>query len=265
MKLAVSNIAWDVHNDPIVLSKLKELNVTGIEIAPTKIWPGWNNISLSSAKKYKEDMKELGFEIPAMQALLFGLPNLQLFKKGCHEEFLKHFTTLATIAAGLGAKSLVFGSPKNRIKGPLDKSTADSMAKDFFLKAAQICHDHDCSICIEHNPIEYSCDYLTDAKSVKNFVESVNHPGLKIHLDSAGMVMSGDSPSTVLDEIRNFAHFHISEPMLNPIYRGQINHIDYLDKLKDLNYDGWVSIEMKTPDTNEKLIKSVEEISTIIF
>lgn len=38
MNLSISNIAWDSKEDTSVIALLNELNVKGIEVAPTKIW-----------------------------------------------------------------------------------------------------------------------------------------------------------------------------------------------------------------------------------
>ena len=38
MKLAISNIAWDREDDPMIAEILRDCNVTGIEVAPSKIW-----------------------------------------------------------------------------------------------------------------------------------------------------------------------------------------------------------------------------------
>ena len=51
-------------------------------------------------------------------------------------------------------------------------------------------------------------------------------------------------------------HFHISEPFLELIANNKTNHEEFAKTLKKLNYDKWVSIEMK----NNVLISNVEGI-----
>ena len=53
MKLAISNIAWEKHDDSDVLNLLKANGVTGIEVAPTKLWQDWKGASYKKAREYK--------------------------------------------------------------------------------------------------------------------------------------------------------------------------------------------------------------------
>ena len=48
-KLSVSNLAWASTDDEQVFKKLNELNITGVEIAPTKVFGLWErDLSLNS-------------------------------------------------------------------------------------------------------------------------------------------------------------------------------------------------------------------------
>ena len=116
-KFAVSNIAWTSHDDPAIFALLQKYGVAGIEIAPSKIWPQWIGASQASAAEYRKRLADRGFCVPAMQSLLFGIPNLSVFDESSHARFLEHMKLVAEIAEGLGAKVLVFGSPKNRRRG----------------------------------------------------------------------------------------------------------------------------------------------------
>ena len=197
MKLAISNIAWETHNDPLVLRKLSELNINGIEIAPTKIWPNWKGASQQSAEIYKKQMADQGFQIPAMQAILFGKPELQLFDNDTHKSFLEHIKLVSDLAVGFGAKVLVFGAPKNRKRGQLATSDAMEIATEILAKAGEICHANQCCLGLEHNPVEYGCDFITNASDARQLVDIINHPGVQLHIDSAGLHMCGGNKLVV--------------------------------------------------------------------
>lgn len=259
MKLAVSNIAWDQHDDPTILLKLKELGISGIEVAPTKIWPDWKNASQQSAEKYKHKLSEFGFKVPAMQAILFGKPELQVFDHATHQKFFEHIKLIADLATGLEAKVLVFGSPKNRKRGQSSYSEASLIAQDFFSTAGDICQERGCIIGIEHNPVEYGCDFLTNVRDVSELTQQINHPSIKLHIDSAGIHMCGGSISNEINNSIPFVHYHISEPMLEPISGGIVNHVAAAKTLKNINYKHWTSIEMKQPANNEILFSSVSK------
>ena len=257
MKLAVSNIAWAIHDDPAIFALLKSLGVDGIEVAPTKVWPAWTGITEKKIKLYKSQLNDSGFDIPAMQAILFGKPQLQLFKPESHTEFLDHIKIVADIAAGLGAKTLVFGSPKNRKRGQLSIAESFEVARDFFTMAGDICLERECCIAIEHNPVEYECDFVTNVADAKSLVESVNHDGFKLHIDSAGIHMCGGNIYEIIKKSVPFSHYHISESMLDPICNGEVDHKSAYQALADVGYQNWVSIEMKQPDNIELLYNSI--------
>ena len=264
MKTAISNIAWEKYNDKNILKLLKEFNISGIELAPTKVWPEWNGITKDSIRDLKRYLDGEGFEIPAMQAILFGKPSLQLFNIDSHKDFFDHFKLLAEIAYELDTKSLVFGAPKNRRRNQVSVKDADKIAEAFFYKAGEIFKNSNTSLVIENNPVEYMCDYLNNVKDVENIVNKVNSEGIKVHLDSAGIHMCGGDISEIIRDSKSFAHYHISEPMLNPIHQKNVEHEKALNTLKEINYENWVSIEMKqTNDEYYDIKKSLEFLSKI--
>jgi len=265
MKLAISNIAWERHDDPIVLELLSANGVSGIEVAPTKLWPDWSNASHQQANEYRKVMLERGFELPAMQAILFGKPELQLFDKTSHTAFLEHMKFVADLANGFGSKVMVFGAPKNRKRGQIPYSQAMEIAAEFFYKAGEICQAHKCCIALEHNPVEYGCDFATNVLDAKELVEKVNHQGFKLHIDSAGIHMCGGDIAEMIRSADKFVHYHISEPMLEPIFNGVVNQQKGINTLKEISYQEWVSIEMKAPASTDLLKSSLTTVKEIVF
>lgn len=264
MKLAVSNIAWEKHDDSHILKLLRDNGVLGIEVAPTKIWPKWEGANNKSAKEYKIKMEDEGFELPALQAILFGRPELQVFDKSSHSDFFEHIKLVAEVANGLGCKTLVFGSPKNRKRGQLTYSEAMKLAEEFFYKLGAICLAQDCCIGIEHNPIEYGCDFITNVLDAKEIVDNVAHAGFKLHIDTAGLEMCGGNNLDTLKKAGDFIHFHISETLLCPISEGNIDHLTLIKYLNDINYENWISIEMRIPDHISILEESIRKIKRLI-
>ena len=259
MKLAVSNIAWDTHDDPGVFSVLRENGVQGIEIAPSKVWPNWNGANSSSAKEYRKRLSNEGFEVPALQAILFGKPELQLFVPKTKHALIEHIKYISEIGSALGAKVLVFGAPKNRRKGQLSTNEAVNYAVEIMREVGDICSEFELCIGWEHNPIEYGCDFITNAADARDFVNLIDSPGIQLHLDSAGIHMCGGNISEVIRSAGPFVHYHISEPMLAPLVGGVIDHKTSIQTLKDLDYKNWVSIEMKSVE-QKRLLESINLI-----
>ena len=263
MKLAISNIAWEQHDESNILNLLKANGVTGIEVAPTKLWQDWKGASYKKAREYKNIYEDQGFELPAMQSILFGKPELQLFDKTSHKSFLEHIKLVADLANGFGSKVMVFGAPKNRKRGQVPYSEAMKIAKEFFYKAGEICAENDCCIGLEHNPVEYGCDFATNVLDAKELVEKVSHQGFKLHIDSAGLHVCGGDISEMIKNAGEFVHYHMSEPMLEPLFNRTVDQKRGINTLKEVGYKGWVSIEFKQPSSKnliENYLKSVKEI-----
>ena len=247
MKIAISNIAWPIEADAAIADVLVELGVSGIEIAPTKMWPAPLEASDAAIDAYRRNWEAHGIAIIAAQALLFGHPELTLFEDAATRE--RTFTYLSGIVracARLGAKWLVFGSPKNRRRGSRDVKDVLDEAIDFFGRLGEIAAAAGTCIVMEANPTEYGADFITNAAEAIALVKSVNHPGFRLHLDTACMTLAGDDSNEVIPTAAPLlSHFHASEPQLAPVGDGPVDHRRFAAYLRAIDYRGWVSIEMR--------------------
>jgi sugar phosphate isomerase/epimerase len=247
-RFAYSNIAWDVHDDPDTLALLRANGVTGIEVAPTKVWPEWEAITLPAATAYRDKLHGQGFEIPALQALLFGRPQARLFDEQGETELLKHLEQVAAIAGALGAQVAVFGAPKQRDRGDLTQREALEHSAPVLRRAAARFADHGSCLCIEPNPRQYGCNFIRTAAEGAELVRAVDHEGFKLHLDAAQMYLENEDLRALLPAVgAEVRHFHISEPGLGDFLAPVVPHADNLRTLDEFGYTGWCSVEMRKP------------------
>lgn len=263
MELSISNLTWEVNEDEAVKDILISLNVNNIEIALTKIWSNPLDAKEAEIKKYREYWDANGINIVALQSLLFGRPDLEMFSDTTkRQEMLEYLSKIIELGAGLGAKAFVFGSPKNRLVGELNYSKAMEIAIEFFYKLGEKAHMHNTVFCIEPNPKVYNCDFITTTEEGINLVKEVNHPGFGLHLDAAGMTLSNENIEESIERSASYlTHFHISEPQLNMVQNGQVDHKTFSRLLKEINYANYISIEMKPGLINsntETVKKSLE-------
>jgi D-psicose/D-tagatose/L-ribulose 3-epimerase len=239
MRIAISNIAWPIEREEEIADLLGQYGIAGVEVAPTKMWPRLAEATPRQIQSYRETWNKRGIEIPALQSLLFGRPDLTLFES---------LQKVIAIAAGFGAKILVFGSPKNRLVGALEKPLAAAVARDFFMRLGDLALAAGVRIGIEANPTSYGADFLTSAAESIRLIEELNHPGVCLHLCS-GMALAGDNPEEwIRAGAPRLGHFHLSAPFLNHIDHPAIDHPAIAAALRTVAYRGWVSIEMKTED-----------------
>jgi D-psicose/D-tagatose/L-ribulose 3-epimerase len=251
VRLAVSNIAWDPSEDDAVAEVLRREGVAGVEIAPTK----WrerpyeaNGSDVASYRRYWEDR---GLRVVSLQALLFGRSDLQLFADDDSRVQLGAYLRQAIdFAAALGAHALVFGSPKNRVRGTMPLSTATEIATTFFRDLGSHAYARGCVICIEANPPEYGCDFVTTTAEAIALCRAIDHPGVRVNIDLGGMTMAGERASDVITDAGALTgHVHASEPHLAEI-GGAADHLSAARALEDVGYRGWVSVEMRAGGDN---------------
>ena len=164
MRLAFSNLAWAAEDDATVLPELRTSGFDALEVAPTRLWPDPLDRSAEDVAAVRAAVEGAGLQIVALQSLLFQRPDLQLFGDAeARRGLFDHLLGMAELAARLGATRLVFGSPGNRRRGELSVEQADEIAVDLFARLGAAAADRGVCFCIEANPVDYKCDYLTDA------------------------------------------------------------------------------------------------------
>lgn len=264
MKLAISNIAWPAARDAEIAQVLRAQGVHGVEVAPTKWWPDPLAVTAAEIRATRTRWEDLGLPIIAAQALLFGREDLKLFADDAtRARTLEYLSGICRLCGQLGAEALVFGAPRNRRVGNLDRAIAWRVALEFFGALATAAERAGTVIVIEANPAEYHADFITRAGEAIDLVRAVARPGLLLHLDSACMTMAGDDVNaTIAAGAPALRHFHASEPQLAPVCNGIVNHRAFAQALRRAGYTRWVSIEMREPDPFDPdiLVASIQHV-----
>jgi D-psicose/D-tagatose/L-ribulose 3-epimerase len=249
MKLAASNIAWDPSEDDAVAVVLRERGFTGVEIAPGKRWESPMDATKKEIAAYRAAWETRGLTVVAMQALLFGRPDLQLFgsttvRRTLHE----YLASLIEMAHGLGANALVFGSPKNRKRGALPLDEASDVAVEFFQGLGTLASSLGCVICIEPNPPSYDCDFINTTAEAVTLCEKIGNRGVRVNGDAGAMASTSEDPlTTIMSSVSWFGHFHASEPELAEVGDGPVQNAA-ADALKTAGWTGWISVEMRASE-----------------
>lgn len=261
MRLGVSNIAWDTAEDGVISQLFAAFNVRGLEVAPTKAWPCPLEVSESELYEFREFWESRGIQIIAAQSLLYGRADLQLFDGTENRVAMLHYLEgIVGVISRVGARAAVFGSPKNRVRGDLPLNAAKEIAAAFFSELAEAAHRQGVVVCLEANVPAYRCDFIQTTEDALEMVKLVNRPGFKLQLDIGTMIANSENFEETIDKVFDFiGHLHISEPGLAPIgtvERGP--HRRIATSLRNLDYKGWASIEMKSGEgeSNEAALRS---------
>ena len=258
MKLAISNLAWDLPHEVAVATIMSGANVGGVELAPTKIWQDPLVATDAEIAEYRKFWESFGIEIISLQSLLFEKPDAELFgSDAARVEMLDYLSAMIRLASKLGARVLVFGSPRNRRRNGLSDDVAQAIAVPFFRSLASDALKYGVTFCIEPNPVEYGCDWVTTSSEGARLVEAVATEGFGLNLDAGGMTLAGEQAATAIESCAQILrHFHISNPNLTPVGTADdgARHRTFGRALKNAGFSGWTSIEMlPSPNTIEAI------------
>ena len=250
MNLSVSNIAWPVEVDQQALALLRNAEIAAVEVAPTRIWPDWVGASATSAAAIARDFTRLGFRVSSLQAILFGKPECKLFGSDDDRQALfDHLALCADLAVGLGAASMVFGAPRNRELRGKSEADAFQIAREFFGAVGSYFDARGLCLCLEPNPPQYGCEFVTDSAQAARLVHAVDSGGFRLHLDTGCMSLAGeDAVQVIRAHTEILRHFHVSEPFLGRFDHPTVAHRQVRKALEDVGYSNWVTLEMRATD-----------------
>lgn len=241
MKLSVSNIGWQADEDNVVYEWMKKYGYSGLEIAPTRIFPEAPYERLEEAKAWADALRrEYGFVVPSMQSIWFGRQE-KLFGSAEERQILLEYTRKAVdFAEAVGCRNLVFGCPRNRTV-PEGGSAEDAVS--FFREAGEYAAAHGTVIGMEANPPIYHTNYINDTPSAIQLIEEVSSEGFLLNLDVGTMLWNEEAVEELTGKVHLINHVHISEPNLAPVISRDF-HRRLRRLLEAEGYQGYVSIEM---------------------
>ncbi len=256
MRLAISNIAWDVAEDGAIAALLHRLNIDAIDVAPGKYFPEPTKATIEDIEKVKHWWASRGIEITGMQSLLFGTTGLNMFGSAETQEImLRHMNAVCRIGGCLGATRLVFGSPKNRDRSGLSDQKAMEVALPFFRRLGDIAQSHGVLICLEPNPTCYGANFMTTSAETAQVVADIGHRAIKMQLDTGALAINGEDVLSLLASIAPLiGHIHASEPNLIPLGDAGTDHKTIYDALQKYLPNHIVSIEMVATQNEPHLI-----------
>lgn len=259
MRIAISNIAWDISEDDQVANLLAAYKVDAIDIAPGKYFPDPAKAKEADILQVKHYWLDKGIELTGMQSLLFGTQGLNVFgSNDVQRAMLEHLTGICRIAGILGSTRLVFGSPKNRDRSGLTDQEAEIIAVQFFKMLGDIAVEHGVTICLEPNPVCYGANFMTTGQETLNLVRAVDHPAIKMQLDTGAVTINSEDINALLEIAHSFiGHIHISEPSLSVIGRSSTTHAEYRDAILKKIPTPLISIEM-VATKDESHLASIE-------
>lgn len=266
--LSVSHIAWPPEMEEEAITMLRAEDVATLEVAPMRAFGNPLTACKSEVTDKAAWYREQGFNIGSFQALLFGSEGLELFGDATSQQRTKKFLiAVGRVAGWAGAGPLVFGSPKNRLKGQLSRADAHRQAAAFFHEVGDACAEAGSCLVIEANPPAYGADFCTTLAEAASLVAATNSPGFGLHVDAGGMALGGDDfEATLRQSASLLRHVHASQPNLASFADPDPIHQRLSNILYQIGYNGSIAIEMRAqPEALEAVQQALKAVKNLYW
>jgi len=124
-------------------------------------------------------------------------------------------------------------------------------------------------LAIEPVPHAYGNDFLIQYNEIIDVVKQIDSPFIKLHLDTACLLLSEANIHEAIHKGKScLVHFHAAEPNLGDFQSPISCHSDAARALKEINYSGWVAIEMNTANEinyHQLMIEALDFVKTTYY
>ncbi|MDE0860219.1 MAG: sugar phosphate isomerase/epimerase [Akkermansiaceae bacterium] len=279
MKFAICNETFQDRSFEQQCETAAKLGYTGLEVAPFTIAPDNDVTRLdpSVAEDLLKTAQKHGLEIIGLHWLLAKTDHLN-GGRGFHltspddqlrSATLDYTKKLADLCHTLKGSIMVWGSPQQRsLEDEWSIEDSTQRAADLLRAAAEYCAPLGIKIAME--PLgSPETNFLTSARETIELLEKVNHPNCQLHLDVKAMSYELDhldSPTRAQIDTNmgaiiraskdHLVHFHANDPNLLGPGMGEIDHTASAKALHEIDYQGWVSVEVFRYDPSPDEIAS---------
>jgi sugar phosphate isomerase/epimerase len=220
---------------------------TGIEIAPFTLASDARQVTHQQRDEVRRLADQFNLEVVGLHWLLAMTAGLHLTSPdpAVRLRTAEYLKELARLCRDLGGRILVFGSPlqRNLLPGVTHEQGIEHAA-EVFQAALPVMEECDVVLAVEPlGPAEGN--FLNTAASAVSLIERIGSPHCRLHLDVKAMsTESQPIPNIIRQNASLLEHFHANDAnRLGPGF-GQIDFVPIFEALAQINYRGWVSVEV---------------------
>jgi sugar phosphate isomerase/epimerase len=251
MKLGTCNEmfeGWDLERQ---FRFIAETGYRGVELAPFTIAKQVTDVPPQRRREIAELGRATGVEVIGLHWLLVGPDGMHITDPdpAIRQRTVEYLKALMRFCADVEGKVLVFGSPSQRnLKPGVTREQARQWLIDGFTAALPVAEEVGVTLCLEPLPPPECTFILTTAEAI-DVIDAIRHPRLRLILDVKSMCGEQQLTGTpVPDTIRKVAPYvaHVQANDANRGYpgSGEVDFVPIFRALKDVGYDGFVSVEV---------------------
>jgi sugar phosphate isomerase/epimerase len=245
-RYAICNETFQGWDHARVCRFVSDLGYQGLELAPFTLAPRITDVSPERRRELRQQAEECGVQILGLHWLLAKTEGLHLTSadEAIRRRTADYLADLARCCRDVGGDILVFGSPaQRRIPAGATRAEAADYALDTFRRCASVFADCGVRLCLE--PLSPpDADFLNTAAEAVELLDRLNHPNFALHLDVKAMATDGPAPDLIRKYASRLGHFHANDVNLRGPGFGSTDFAPIFQALKDVNYRGWVSVEV---------------------
>ena len=268
MNFAICNEIFRDWKIEETLAYAAKLGYRGLEIAPFTLANSVADIAPSERHRIREAAARNEIQIAGIHWVLVKPEGLYISHPDqvIRERTARYFCELVDFCADLGGKVMVVGSPKQRnVMDGVSAEHAREWASGTFRDAVARAEQRGVTICFEPlAPLE--TNFINTAAEALEFVQRLPSPAFRIILDVKAMCSETKPiPQIIRESWPHFAHFHANDKNLKGPGFGEVDFRPIAAALKEVGYDGFVSVEVFSFDEGPEAIatKSLEYLCAV--
>ncbi len=224
----------------------------GVEVAPFIFADDVRSVSGHQRNELRTAAHDAGLQVVGLHWLLVKPEGLHIAHpdrsvRGATRDYLRRLTDFC---GDLGGKIMVFGSPRQR--GGTAGATPEQAwewAKETFGGVLSTLSERGVTLCIEPlasvpGDTSKDADFINTAGEARRLVEEIGHPSFRLMLDArSASYESSPIPDLLRENFDLLAHVHANDRNDQAPGFGDVDFRPILRTLRELKYDGWVSVE----------------------
>ncbi|MCA9131770.1 MAG: sugar phosphate isomerase/epimerase [Planctomycetales bacterium] len=248
MRFAICNELFQDWPWERALELTRECGYTGWEIAPFTLGGRPEQLPAERRRQLADQVSRMGIEVVGLHWLLAKTEGYHLTTNDAavRQRTATYLGQLARLCRDLGGSIMVLGSPQQRNFSPSEMTheQADDHALSVLEAAVPALEEQQVTLALEPlGPGEGN--FWNHAAQTVRVIERLGSPHVKLHLDVKAMSTEG---MPIADVIRanadHVVHFHANDPNLLGPGMGEVDFVPIFAALKEIHYDGWVSVEV---------------------
>lgn len=248
MRFAICNELFQDWPWERALELTRECGYTGWEIAPFTLGGRPDLLPPERRAQLADQVRRSGVEVVGLHWLLAKTEGYHLTTNDqeVRQRTARYLGHLAQLCRDLGGSIMVLGSPVQRNFSP-DEMTHDQAATNasqVLEQALPELEKHKVTLALEPlGPGEGN--FWNHASQTVQVIENISSPWVRLHLDVKAMSTEGTEIADIIRaNAKHMVHFHANDPNLLGPGMGEVDFVPIFKALRDIHYDGWVSVEV---------------------